>query len=163
MDQLHKRYTISWFNPKTNEIEVYFRRSRLVRPFLIELPVVGGSYPEGQDLENYILSFEPINKVEKTIDKAENADYIQSLIKVNTKLSLDTISAKEQAIKKRSAMLYASDWTQLPDAQDTLDAEEKLRWSVYRQQLRDITKQPGWPTSIDWPKRPFLFGVTSYE
>lgn len=49
----------------------------------------------------------------------------------------------------RNHMLALSDWTQLPDA--TADKEE---WATYRQALRDITDQPGFPHDVSWPKEP---------
>lgn len=54
------------------------------------------------------------------------------------------------ALKRRNAELVASDWTQLPDVpQDTKDL-----WAVYRQALRDITDQEGYPFEIVWPVSP---------
>lgn len=51
---------------------------------------------------------------------------------------------------ERDLLLQASDWTQLPDVpQATKDL-----WAPYRQALRDIPLQPGFPASIIWPKRP---------
>jgi len=49
---------------------------------------------------------------------------------------------------KRNSMLILSDWTQLPDA--PVDAEA---WSVYRQDLRDVTNQSD-PFEILWPSLP---------
>jgi len=50
----------------------------------------------------------------------------------------------------RDALLKQSDWTQLPDvSQATKDL-----WATYRQALRDITSQSGFPTSINWPVTP---------
>jgi hypothetical protein len=50
---------------------------------------------------------------------------------------------------KRNQLLAASDWTQLADAPIAAAA-----WGVYRQALRDITSQPGFPGNIDWPLAP---------
>lgn len=58
----------------------------------------------------------------------------------------------ETAISMRNNKLAASDWTQLPDY--PMSAEEKAAWAVYRQQLRDITNQPGFPDNIIWPTEP---------
>jgi len=58
----------------------------------------------------------------------------------------------EQAVAVRStrnARLAACDWTQLSDA-----PVDDLAWAVYRQALRDITKQPGFPWTITWPDEP---------
>jgi hypothetical protein len=51
--------------------------------------------------------------------------------------------------EKRNAMLAASDWTQVADA--PVDREA---WAVYRQALRDVPKQAGFPESIIWPTPP---------
>jgi len=48
----------------------------------------------------------------------------------------------------RNELLKDSDWTQLPDS-----PAEKTAWSVYRQQLRDVTKQSD-PFKIVWPTSP---------
>jgi hypothetical protein len=52
----------------------------------------------------------------------------------------------------RNRLLLSSDWTQ------TSDVPEKLKsaWKEYRQSLRDITKQPGFPCDVAWPKEPDL-------
>jgi len=49
----------------------------------------------------------------------------------------------------RNARLAACDWTQLSDA-----PVDDLAWAVYRQALRDITSQPGFPWTITWPVAP---------
>lgn len=55
----------------------------------------------------------------------------------------------EQRIK-RSRLLKESDWTQLPDVPLT----NKTGWANYRQQLRDIPEQSGYPYNINWPMPP---------
>lgn len=49
----------------------------------------------------------------------------------------------------RNERLRACDWTQVPDA--PLDPAP---WVIYRQALRDITLQAGFPYSIEWPEAP---------
>lgn len=49
----------------------------------------------------------------------------------------------------RNLKLALSDWTQLSDA-----PVNKVLWAAYRQALRDIPQQAGFPTSIDWPVAP---------
>jgi hypothetical protein len=53
---------------------------------------------------------------------------------------------------RRNLGLTQSDWTQLPDCK--LTQEQKDAWSVYRQELRDLTKQDGFPLVVNWPKIP---------
>lgn len=50
---------------------------------------------------------------------------------------------------ERNAKLAESDWTQIADA--TVD---KAAWASYRQALRDITKQAGFPATVVWPEKP---------
>lgn len=57
--------------------------------------------------------------------------------------------AAEDARAQRDGLLAASDWTQLPDA--PVDA---TAWAAYRQALRDISQQPGFPDAIKWPSKP---------
>ena len=53
---------------------------------------------------------------------------------------------------QRNALLAASDWTQLLDAQ--LETEGLEAWTQYRQLLRDVTTQPGFPQNVTWPTAP---------
>jgi hypothetical protein len=53
---------------------------------------------------------------------------------------------------QRDVLLAACDWTQLPDA--VLDAETRSAWAAYRQSLRDVPQQPGFPAAVDWPTAP---------
>ena len=50
---------------------------------------------------------------------------------------------------ERDALLAQSDWTQVADA--PVDA---TAWATYRQALRDITDQAGFPNDINWPTQP---------
>ena len=52
----------------------------------------------------------------------------------------------------RDARLAPCDWTQLSDA--PLTAAEKTAWKAYRQALRDITEQAGFPDAVEWPVTP---------
>lgn len=58
--------------------------------------------------------------------------------------------AINDALSKRAKFLSDSDWTQLPD----VPLLNKQEWSSYRQSLRDITIQPGYPFDIVWPQAP---------
>jgi hypothetical protein len=54
--------------------------------------------------------------------------------------------------QKRNALLYSSDWTQIPN--NPLTAEQQAAWATYRQELRDISKQSGYPFNVIWPTPP---------
>lgn len=51
----------------------------------------------------------------------------------------------------RNRMLTECDWTQIPDA--PLDAAAREAWAQYRQALRDLPQQPGFP-AVTWPQKP---------
>lgn len=52
----------------------------------------------------------------------------------------------------RDQLLQASDWTQIPN--NPLTAAQQSAWATYRQELRDIPQQPGYPLNITWPAEP---------
>ena len=54
----------------------------------------------------------------------------------------------------RNRKLAESDWTQGADVQAAMDDATKKAWADYRQALRDVPKQPGFPTDITWPTAP---------
>lgn len=53
---------------------------------------------------------------------------------------------------KRNTLLAESDWTQLIDS--PLIPEQKTAWANYRQELRDVTTQAGFPWEVTWPTEP---------
>ena len=59
---------------------------------------------------------------------------------------------KEVVIAQRSNLLLKSDWTQLPNS--PLTQQQQGQWATYRQALRDITTQSGYPTNVIWPTKP---------
>jgi len=66
---------------------------------------------------------------------------------------LDTEIIERSARQKRSRLLQESDWTALSGAEQRLGPTEYQSWQTYRQALRDITQQQGWPTNIVWPTK----------
>jgi hypothetical protein len=55
--------------------------------------------------------------------------------------------AAQEARDMRDRLLAASDWTQVADA--PVDA---AAWATYRQALRDVPQQAGFPDNITWPE-----------
>jgi len=49
----------------------------------------------------------------------------------------------------RTQLLKDCDWTQIADS-----TADKTAWATYRQALRDITGQAGFPWTITWPDAP---------
>jgi hypothetical protein len=60
---------------------------------------------------------------------------------------------QEQDIKMdRNYLLTSSDWTQIPN--NPLTTELQQQWAIYRQELRDIPQQSGYPFNVIWPTPP---------
>jgi hypothetical protein len=71
-----------------------------------------------------------------------------------TNMDVDAITAKDEEQAKsvrasRTEKLKDSDWTQVADA-----PVDQAAWAEYRQALRDITGQEGFPWTIEWPEQP---------
>lgn len=49
---------------------------------------------------------------------------------------------------ERNRKITACDWRMLTDSVDS------SKWKVYRQALRDIPQQPGFPDNVIWPVEP---------
>ena len=69
-------------------------------------------------------------------------------------MDADAITAKDEEQAKsvrqqRNEQLKASDWTQVADA-----PVDQAAWATYRQALRDVTGQEGFPWNVTWPEQP---------
>lgn len=62
----------------------------------------------------------------------------------------NTDKLAQQIRDERDRLLAESDWTQLPDS----DKSSVQAWAKYRQDLRDLTDEPGFPLSVVWPSVP---------
>lgn len=62
------------------------------------------------------------------------------------------VTKAEEVVNTAKALLAESDWAMLPDIPMTNG--QKTAWIDYRQALRDIKKQSGFPDSIVWPAKP---------
>lgn len=60
-----------------------------------------------------------------------------------------SVVTAEEVRAKRNQLLAESDWTQVADA-----PVDQTAWATYRQELRDITEQSGFPTDVIWPVAP---------
>lgn len=73
--------------------------------------------------------------------------------------SIQALSAEEQAAKQaqqasivrhdRNNRLSETDWTQVEDS-----PVDKAAWATYRQALRDVPTQAGFPWDVNWPSQP---------
>ena len=66
--------------------------------------------------------------------------------------SVETIPDDEKAgqvREDRNKRLSDTDWTQVADA-----PVDQTAWATYRQALRDVPAQAGFPWAVEWPDRP---------
>ena len=61
----------------------------------------------------------------------------------------ETASEAARVRSRRLDLLKDSDWTQVADA-----PVDKTAWATYRQALRDVTAQSGFPWEVTWPVAP---------
>lgn len=54
----------------------------------------------------------------------------------------------------RNGLLAQSDVYVLPDRWAAMNAEQQTAWATYRQALRDVPQQAGFPWDIRWPTKP---------
>lgn len=64
----------------------------------------------------------------------------------------DVGQATIYVLNLRLDLLIQSDWTQIPN--NPLTAAKQVEWANYRQELRDIPEQSGYPLNVVWPVAP---------
>lgn len=79
----------------------------------------------------------------------DNADATAAEQEAAYKAAKDAEQAKSVR-GQRNAKLAECDWTQLDDS----PGGQKLAWATYRQALRDLPSQTGFPWTIAWPEKP---------
>lgn len=87
-----------------------------------------------------------------SVDPYEEGDWVYTVAvepKTPEELQADLDSKAAKARAQRNLLLADSDWTQVLDA-----PVDRTAWATYRQALRDISSQEGFPVSITWPLKP---------
>ena len=110
------------------------------------------------------LKLEPVFETPKpTIDRTQTArrngikkdskgNWVTAWVvkdKTQEQLDAETAQAAQSVRSQRDSLLAASDWTQVPDA-----PVDQAAWRTYRQALRDVTTQSGFPHEVTWPIAP---------
>ena len=57
--------------------------------------------------------------------------------------------AADRVRSERNRLLAQTDWTQVADA-----PVDQTAWATYRQVLRDVPQQAGFPADVTWPEEP---------
>ena len=97
------------------------------------------------------ISADDITSGQPIVGSADvSQDHDLSLVGITTAApSVPSITMAEEAVRnKRDRLLSDTDWMALSD--NTMTPE----WATYRQALRDITAQEGFPYSGNWPTKP---------
>jgi hypothetical protein len=112
-----------------------------------DLPLQGENVIEGfaNDATQYIQN----GKVVDMPPKPSGACYFDYAAK---QWILDYPIQESLVKSQRDELLYKSDWTQIPN--NPLTPEVQNEWAVYRQELRDVPSQSGYPFNVIWPTPP---------
>lgn len=94
-----------------------------------------------------------VKKYEVTYPYSEENLKIAQRYAYNGEVSVEDIPMTgEEARAQRDKLLAETDWTQVLDA--PIDATTREAYRAYRQALRDIPEQDGFPEAITWPELP---------
>lgn len=88
--------------------------------------------------------------VEIGVDKVTETRLYRA--KTQEEIDRETEEKKTLVRRDRNSRLTACDWTQLDDT--PLSNIDKANWADYRQALRDVPSQPGFPNNVVWPPQP---------
>lgn len=117
-----------------------------LRPLNMWIPHNDTGFLTGQELEDAIQTLYPWDVSQSDKYAAfTNGHEIEALIEAAPAPAL----TEDQIRQQRDIALLRSDWTQAADAPIT--AEQKNAWATYRQALRDVPTQSGFPANVNWP------------
>jgi hypothetical protein len=149
-------YKIVEFNEATGQVTIQVEGFPL---FSVDLPIdENKKLPVGEELKAYLKGFIPtwhVERQEKLSGGIANAEEIRKLVTPLPQVIENTLSLEEleaQIRQRRNAGLQQSDWTQVNDV--NLTTVEIDAWKAYRQALRDLPAQEGFPSNVIWPLPP---------
>lgn len=99
-------------------------------------------------LPAYSVSIAPPNEVEGYRRVWSGTEWEQVLIP--PPVAVPSSVMEEQVRADRNLLLLVSDYTQLSD----VPISNRSEWVTYRQALRDVTEQAGFPADVIWPTKP---------
>lgn len=96
-----------------------------------------------------VPTIQHMQNITRVLPVPADQDYVEYIV-------TDVVITQEQqadiARRRRNELLTECDWTHLQDS--PLAPEQKELWNAYRQQLRDLPSQTGFPSTINWPTKP---------
>lgn len=148
------------YDPQSGEIEVY----GTCQDFEFELhgkPGKGLMEATATHLTHYVVDGELVAyTAEQAQAKANRPDILWRWSNSTFSWSDPRSQAEQEtelaaeARSKRTRLLAESDWTDTLSAQSRLGEVLYNAWQDYRQILRDVPQQAGFPTNIAWPDMP---------
>lgn len=126
----------------------------------IDFPAVvnGVSFSKGSTEEDAranglvpIVGDEPAYNPER--ERLAGPQYVIDGAQVKRVFTVEQIPDSEKSAQvraDRNTRIAATDWTQGKDIPDNISSA----WATYRQALRDVTSQAGFPWSVQWPTQP---------
>ncbi len=100
------------------------------------------------------LSREPYTIYETQWTKGDDLIYREEIISQSIDEAARTTAQTQTIRTERNRRLAETDWTQLVDS--ALDDEAMVLWQSYRQALRDVPQQAGFPDTVTWPEEPLM-------
>jgi len=125
-----------------------------------------GLYPVQERLEFDQEDFDPevfkvVSSKVKEDDEEENVFYISRKMTLLTDTDLQTKAERDQRVldvksrdvrSERDKLLSKTDWIVTKSVET--GSEIPQEWREYRQALREITEQEGFPLEVNWPTEP---------
>lgn len=94
----------------------------------------------------------PYTIVENRWVKGDDLVYREELVSVTIDEEARIAHIAEACRVERDRRLSLCDWTQVQDAH--LNDTAIVQWQSYRQALRDVPQQAGFPETVEWPESP---------
>jgi Phage tail assembly chaperone protein len=138
-----------WINNQTFSIYRSHAEIRLAFPQVSMPGVLTDEVIESLDIASVTQTLQPSEYVVEELppQKVDGVWTQQWSVRPPTELETETKAAEVRS--ERNRLLTECDWTQTLDAPVNREA-----WATYRQQLRDVTAQGGFPWEVEWPSMP---------
>ena len=92
----------------------------------------------------------PHDALDGSMVKWDGSQWVNEVIPVEPEPEEPEPAPKDVLVRsERDMLLAACDWTQVSDA-----PVDRTAWAAYRQALRDVPAQAGFPDDVTWPTKP---------
>jgi hypothetical protein len=116
-------------------------------PFAPYVLVSGSLQPQHDKLTQKVVEASPVQTADGYVQQWQVQALPDDVAAANQASALAQKTAEVR--NNRNTLLLRSDWTQVADA-----PVDQAAWATYRQALRDVTSQSGFPWTITWPEMP---------